>query len=91
MEQLRRELIKAYFEGDWYEDEYGIDYESKRLIQIIDSRVEEVKIINGTWIQLEKGMQPPVSFVATGREDNKEVQVMIDTDKFCNIVDMFWE
>jgi hypothetical protein len=96
MNILRHELIKAYFEATWYDDEGGLDYRSKNLVVNMDkflhSLGHKVDLVgSGAYIQCEEDFTPPAGFVIDGKEANKDVQVMIETDKFCNVENVYWE
>ena len=99
MNLIRRELIKAYFEATRYEDEYGLDHSvDKKLIplfqELVDRKIENVRITSGSYIQVENDWAPPAGIVFDGvsPDDGKlDMQVMVEVDKFGNVENMYWE
>ena len=100
MNFIRRHLIKAYFEATWYEEDQLLDYESRELVALMDkflNTTEHGKEItlkgNGAAIQCDEGMMPPTGFIIDGEtmKEGDNLEVAIETDKFCNVENVWWE
>lgn len=106
MNILRYMLIRAYFEANRLddEDEAGLDYDvpaefKSKLINEINKEIHKndfnVDATDGTYIQCDPGYLPPIGAVFDGIEKEGdefyELQIMVETDKFCNINNLYWE
>jgi hypothetical protein len=102
MNLLRRELIKAYFEAIWIQDkdENSLDHSiTTSVISKLDKYLasnEEFKKVTlkgtGAYIECGEGMMPPIVFTVEGIgvKTGAELEISIETDKFCNIKGVDW-
>lgn len=99
MDQARYTIIKAYFEGNRFEDESSMELTlpvGNALIpavqKLLDKRNTEgnYKVETDTvFIQFEDDWTPPAGMVF--QAEDGDIQIMLETDKFGNMINFYWE